>query len=202
MESVLDKQIVLSLNSSWQPIGWRTVKQAMISLNGGDSNNPPAMALDIQMDEAGKLVYANPLKWDAWKALPIREGDLAVLVKNGAIRAPLAIISCNFAKVPLKAPRLTRKAILERDGFTCAYSGRKLHPSRLNVDHVIPRDRGGRDEWGNLVACDREINSKKGNRLNSEVGLVLQKLPKAPKALPVSYGIEPKHPHHVPFLGM
>ncbi len=91
--------------------------------------------------------------------------------------------------------------MLQRDGYTCQYTGRKLPKHLLNLDHVIPRDRGGEDSWENLVASDKEINTLKGNRLNSEAGLKLIRKPVAPKsAVKVLTAADAKHPSQVPFL--
>jgi HNH endonuclease len=54
------------------------------------------------------------------------------------------------------------------------------------LDHVLPRSRGGRDEWENLVWSDKAVNSRKGNRLPHETGLKLLHAPRAPKELPVT----------------
>lgn len=197
--SVLDAQIVLSLNANWQPIGWRTVKQAITSLTGGDAERP-ALALDVTLDKDGNLVNVNACEWDQWMKLPVREGDLAVTTKNGAIRAPTVIICRNFSRMPVMTPRLTKKAIYERDGGVCQYTGERVGPKEGNIDHVIPRDRGGKDSWENLVWSKKDLNSRKGNKLNHEAGLVLRSKPKAPKPLPVSVAIgKPKRPEHVPF---
>lgn len=200
MSSVLDKQVVLSLNSAWQPIGWRTVRQAIISLSGGDSEHP-AMALDMLLDKDGALVYVNPVNWEEWMKLPVRDGDLAITTKTGAIRAPVAIISRNYAKMPVKSPKLSKRAIFERDGGVCQYTGEKVSHKDGNVDHVLPRSRGGRDHWENLVWSRKDINSKKGNRLNHEVGISLTKKPKAPPSVPASVLLgAPKLPEHRHFL--
>ena len=198
--SVLDAQIVLSLNANWQPIGWRSVRQAIVSLSGGDAEHP-ALALDITMDKEGNLETVSACTWEDWLKLPVREGDLAVATKNGAIRAPTAIISRNFNRMPVASPRLTKKAIYERDGGICQYTGERIGPREGNIDHVIPRDRGGKDTWDNLVWSKKEVNSRKGNKLNHEAGLVLRSKPKAPKPLPVSVSVgKPKRPEHAPFM--
>lgn len=200
MATILNSAIVLSLNANWQILGFRTVKQAITSMAGGDTDHP-TMALDITLNEEGGLLYAAPVKWEDWLKLPVREGDLALTTKTGAIRCPTCMVCSNYNQMPLKTKRLTRQAILERDGYTCAYSGKVLPKSQLNVDHVIPRDRGGRDSWENMVASDKNINSRKGNKLNSEAGLVLRFKPKAPIAVPASCHVkEPKHRDHVPFI--
>lgn len=54
-----------------------------------------------------------------------------------------------------------RLQVLERDGYVCAYCGGEA----TEADHIIPKDAGGKDELGNLVAACKPCNSRKGNRL-------------------------------------
>ncbi len=91
------------------------------------------------------------MTWDEWITLPVRDGDYAVRTARGAIRVPTVIVAVNFAKVPKKRPKLCAKNIRERDGNRCQYTGRLLHPTEGNLDHVVPRSRGGADTWENLV---------------------------------------------------
>ncbi len=203
--NVLDHQICLVLNRSWQPIGHRSIRQAVVSLcseNGGDK---PAMAMDMEtvVDDNGNqtLIYANPVDWETWCLLPIREGDLFITTSHAKIRAPLVIIARNFDKMPLKRPRLSTAAIWARDGGKCQYTGDKVTRSNGNIDHVKPRDRGGYDTWENMVVARKDINTMKSNRLNSEVGLKLLRQPKAPPSVPVSVTLtEVRHPAWKPFL--
>lgn len=200
--SILDKPTVLSLNRNWVALGYLTPKQALVAMCGGVyGGSPPALALDMAIGENGGLTHAVAVDWETWLKLPVREGDYSLSTARGAIRCPLVVIRPGFAKQPLKTPRMSRNAILERDGHTCAYSGRKLPKDKLNIDHVVPKSRGGKDEWTNLVTCDKEINFKKGNKLNSEAKLVLTKVPRRPKPVPVAVTLgEGKHPSHRPFL--
>jgi 5-methylcytosine-specific restriction endonuclease McrA len=55
-----------------------------------------------------------------------------------------------------------------------------------SLDHVLPRSRGGKDEWRNLVWSDKAVNARKGNRLPHEADLKLLSVPRAPKELPVT----------------
>ena len=64
--------------------------------------------------------------------------------------------------------------------------GKLLHPDEGSLDHVLPRSRGGQDEWENLVWSDKAVNARKGNRLPHEAGLNLLHAPRAPKELPVT----------------
>jgi 5-methylcytosine-specific restriction endonuclease McrA len=75
----------------------------------------------------------------------------------------------------------------------CQYTGRKLERKEGNIDHVVPRSRGGETSWDNCVLAHRETNSRKGDRLPQEAGLRLRKRPCAPRALPASAFIRNHH---------
>ena len=127
-----------------------------------------------------------PVTWEEWITLPIRDQDEAVHTVRGQIRVPTVIVAVNYAKVPKKRPKLCAKAIRERDGNRCQYTGRVLHPNEGSLDHVVPRSRGGKDAWENLVWSAKEVNQRKADRLPHEAGLKLLSVPRAPKELPVS----------------
>jgi 5-methylcytosine-specific restriction endonuclease McrA len=61
-----------------------------------------------------------------------------------------------------------------------------LRPHEGSLDHVVPRSRGGKDAWENLVWSAKEVNQRKADRLPHEAGLKLLSVPRAPKELPVS----------------
>uniref|UniRef100_A0A7V4E329 HNH endonuclease n=1 Tax=candidate division WOR-3 bacterium TaxID=2052148 RepID=A0A7V4E329_UNCW3 len=73
---------------------------------------------------------------------------------------------------------LNRKNILKRDNYQCQYCGTKEAP--MTVDHVIPKTRGGKDEWTNLVCACVKCNNKKGDRTLKEAGMKLLKKPRKP----------------------
>jgi 5-methylcytosine-specific restriction endonuclease McrA len=199
-QSVLNKNITLILNRSWQPINILTVRDAIVGLMGG-SNGHAIYAVDIQTDIDGNLVNANPVPWDIWKNLEVRDCDLYIQTRDRKIRVPTVVISQNYNKLPFRRPKLSKRAIFERDGYTCLYSGKKLSKSELSVDHVIPVSRGGKNTFENLVTCEKGLNQKKGNKLLHEIGLKLTKLPKPPPSLPVVITTEEsKHPDWIPFL--
>jgi len=176
MNPVLNKSIVLVLNRNWQAINISTPALAFCQM----ATNV-ATALEIEGEN-----HIRPVTWDEWITLPVRESDNAVHTVRGAIRVPTVIVAVNFAKVPKKRPKLCAKTIRERDGNRCQYTGRLLRPEEGSLDHVLPRSRGGKDDWKNLVWSDKAVNAKKGNRLPHEAGLKLLSVPRAPKELPVS----------------
>jgi len=181
MSDILNKTIVLVLNRNWQAINIRTPQDAFCQM----ATNV-ATALDIELGDGDSAQALRPVTWDEWITLPVREGDHAVRTARGAIRVPTVIVAVNFAKVPKKRPKLNARNIRERDGNRCQYTGRLLHPDEGSLDHVLPRSRGGKDEWENLVWSSKDVNARKGNRLPHEAGLKLLSVPRAPKELPVT----------------
>lgn len=207
MADILNANIVLRLNASWMKIGWSTVADAFTALTGGTSGNPPALALDIdyELGEDGKpnfnkMSVASPKVWEEWVKLPIREWDSTINTVKAKIRVPTVIICPKYHKMPIKRRRPTAQAIRERDNNTCQYTGKPLTNKTASLDHILPRSKGGQDTWENLVLCHREVNSKKGNSLNEEIGLKLLKKPAAPRDIPVCELIrDVRHPDHQHF---
>jgi 5-methylcytosine-specific restriction endonuclease McrA len=205
---ILDKPIVLSLNRAWQVIGHRTVKQALIALNGGAAGLPPALGVDIAYApradgtwDFDRPLHLNPLPWAEWVRLPVREFDFAVATPRLRVRVPTVMVATQFDRMPVRIPRVSRAAILARDRGVCQYTGEFVGRHGGNLDHVVPRDRGGRDTFENLVWAKREVNARKANRLPHEAGLRLLRKPAAPKPLPVSATLrDARHPDWRHFL--
>lgn len=202
--NIANKAICLNLNANWQPVGFKTVKDAIIDLCGCDANGTPtslALDIDYEVDADGDPIMTepktmNPVAWSDWIKLPIRSWDLVIHSQTLTIRVPTVIIATNFTKMPVKHFRgkPSKEGIYNRDNGMCQYTGKKIDRHNATVDHVLPRSRGGADTWENLVLCSKEINGKKGNKLNSEVGLKPLKKPIAPLPIPVSALIkEAKH---------
>ena len=183
MNDILNKTTVLVLNRNWQALHTKTPAEAYCMLA-----SDVATALDIH--ESGDM---RPVKWKEWLTLPVRESDHCVHTVHGPVRVPTVIFLANYAKVPKRRPNLSARNIWERDGATCQYTGRKLAPHEGNIDHVVPRSRGGRTSWDNCVLAHREINSRKANKLPEEAGLQLRRKPAAPPTLPATFAIRNVH---------
>jgi 5-methylcytosine-specific restriction endonuclease McrA len=95
---------------------------------------------------------------------------------------PDVIRLVNYVRIPREAHRrkITRRAVLARDSWTCQYCGSTK--SGLTVDHVIPRSRGGKSVWENIVVACATCNRRKGNRLPREIHMHPKNSPKAPPA--------------------
>ncbi|MCS7191849.1 MAG: HNH endonuclease [Armatimonadetes bacterium] len=107
---------------------------------------------------------------------------LIVQAARERMAVPSVVRLMVYARRPPARVRLNRKSILIRDDHTCQYCG--YSGPGLTIDHVIPKDRGGKTDWDNLVACCTRCNSKKGNRTPEEAGMILRKRPRKPAYLP------------------
>jgi 5-methylcytosine-specific restriction endonuclease McrA len=92
---------------------------------------------------------------------------------------PSVIRLAHYAKVPRQTRvAITRRAVFARDGHRCQYCGAQAE----NIDHVIPRSRGGPHSWENVVAACRRCNTAKEDRLLEDSGFSLRHPPRAPRS--------------------
>jgi len=90
MNNVANKLICLNLNANWQPVGFKTVKDAIVDLCGSDTNGKPsslALDIDYEIDEHGEPILTeaksmNPVSWSDWMNLPVRSWDLSINTPN------------------------------------------------------------------------------------------------------------------------
>ena len=140
---------VLVLNASYEPLNVCTVRRALV------------------------LILKE-------KAEVLERGDDVLRSETMRIDRPEVIRLISFVRVPrdIHRRRITRKAVLARDGWTCQYCGSDKHG--LTVDHVIPRSRGGESVWENIVASCAPCNRRKGNRLPQEIRMHPKRRPRPP----------------------
>ncbi len=112
------------------------------------------------------------------KADMVEPGDGDWRSARMSLPVPAVIRLRTFVKVPYaRRVPLNRKAVFARDRGRCQYCRKAAE----NLDHVVPRSRGGTHTWENVVAACRRCNTRKGNRTPSESGLSLQRAPTAPR---------------------
>jgi 5-methylcytosine-specific restriction endonuclease McrA len=111
---------------------------------------------------------------------------------------PSVIRLTYFVKVPFRTrASLSRRAVFARDGHRCQYCGAAAE----NIDHVVPRSKGGQHVWENVVAACRRCNSHKEDRSLAESGLVLRRKPTAPHELTwIVIAVGTVHPDWQPYL--
>ena len=92
---------------------------------------------------------------------------------------PHVIRLLQYVRVPQALQRkISRRALFARDHWRCQYCG--SDGGKLTLDHVVPRSRGGKSEWENVVTCCAPCNLRKGNRTLDEAGMRLQRAPRPP----------------------
>ncbi len=79
-----------------------------------------------------------------------------------------------------QSPAFTRFNVFLRDGWVCQYCGEEFKTRELTFDHVIPRSRGGRTSWDNIVSACQSCNTFKGNYMPHEVKMYPRKEPRQP----------------------
>lgn len=114
------------------------------------------------------------------KAEVLENGDGVLRSETMSLDRPEVIRLVSFVRVPrdIHRRRITRKAVLARDGWACQYCG--SDKPGLTVDHVIPRSRGGESVWENIVAACAACNRRKGNRMPHEIRMHPRNRPRPP----------------------
>src|SRR5579863_1324482 len=113
------------------------------------------------------------------KAEVIEELDRPLCSATRRFAWPHVIRLVHYVRVPRIVQRkISRRALFARDGWRCVYCG--TASSRLTLDHVIPRSRGGGSVWENVVTSCAPCNLRKGNRLPHEVQMELRHQPRPP----------------------
>ncbi len=175
--STLHQKTVLVLNRHWLPVATVTPADAFCHMVAGTAN-----ALRISPDSM------TTLKWDVWRELPT-DGSHSIGTKDGRVLVPTVIVLTRYEGLPMCRPSFGFRALWARDGGRCQYSGRRLAIHEADIDHIIPRSRGGGDSWENCVISDRMINRRKGAKTPSEARLRLIRNPTVPRPMPVTHTI-------------
>ena len=169
-------QHVLVLNRLWQAVNICTARRALTLLFQGH-------AQAVLGAEDGSFRTYN---FTQWYDFSLREPQHPESIKTISfrIRVPRVILLVVFDRKPKKEVKFTRHNIFERDKNMCQYCGHVFERKDLNLDHVIPRDRGGPTTWENIVCSCIECNTHKANRTPQEAGMHLVRKPKRPKWRP------------------
>lgn len=174
MEAVLQSD-VLVLNRLFVPIHVTNVRRAFSQLYEGT-----ARAVDAEY---------RTFDFETWSELSQELADGGAHETVGTVKqkllVPRVIQLVAFELRPKHRVRFSRLNIYARDGSTCQYCGRRFSRSELNLDHVIPRSRGGRTTWENIVCSCIPCNLKKGGNTPEEAGMKLLKRPAQPRWNPV-----------------
>jgi len=117
---------------------------------------------------------------DGGKAEVLEHAEIPIRTPNRLFPRPSVIRLVYMIKRPRPRVRLTRREIFIRDHQACQYCG--IRTRDLTLDHVVPRHRGGRHSWDNLVSACRTCNHRKGGRTPDEARMLLRRQPTEPRA--------------------
>jgi len=161
---------VLILNRSYLPIHVTSVKRAF----------------SLVYQDIARVVNEQYQTFDfeSWSHLSVSVREESVGLVNRLIRVPRVILLVGYDRVPKRQVRFSRYNIYARDNCTCQYCGDRLPRQELNLDHVIPRSRGGSSTWENVVCSCLDCNRRKGGRTPHEAGMALARKPLRPKWTP------------------
>lgn len=173
---------VLVLNKSYMPIKTTTVMDAVSKLF--------CNSVEAIMVEEGNYVSYN---FGSWAEISMFrkefEADFEDInrdvdwIRTPSLHliVPRVVRLLTYDKMPKHDVKLTRKTLYQRDRHVCQYCGDKFKIEDLNIEHIMPKSRGGQNSWENLVTACIDCNRKKGNRTPEEAGMKLIKTPRKPK---------------------
>ena len=117
----------------------------------------------------------DPINFTNWKRAVV-----LVLKDKVQVLSSRVVRLLTYIRIPVRSimqNRPTRSQIYKRDKNSCQYCGAT---TRLTIDHVIPKSKGGQDTWENLVVACSSCNVKKSDKLLEQTKLKLRKEPRAP----------------------
>jgi len=176
MASLL-QQPVLVLNRLWQAVNVCSARRALTLLFEG-------RAQVVYEDPGGSFQTYSFHEWKDFSNKQPSEDEDEVRTISFRIGVPKVILLMVYDRFPKKEVKFTRHNIFERDRSTCQYCGVTFERKMLNLDHVVPRDRGGPTNWENIVCSCIPCNTRKANRTPPEAGMRLIQQPKRPKWRP------------------
>lgn len=175
MENTLNFD-VLVLNKLWQPIHTCSVRRAVKLLCLGH-------AQVVEAEGETKYQTHDLGSWLQSSSELVTEGVIRSV--SFVMRIPKVILLAVYDKLPSREVKFTRHNVFLRDHFTCQYCQKELPEQQLNLDHVIPRDKGGRTCWDNIVTSCIGCNNRKANKLPHEAKMFPAMSPRAPRWRPL-----------------
>ncbi|MDX2092869.1 MAG: HNH endonuclease [Kofleriaceae bacterium] len=114
----------------------------------------------------------------------VEEYDAEIRATSVIVRVPAVVRLRKAFRRHAKPVKFSRVNIYARDGYRCQYCGTKCSIDQLTYDHVVPRSRGGRTSWDNIVSCCYMCNRRKANRTPAEAKMALLSTPVRPEWMP------------------
>lgn len=164
----LDSKRVLVLNRQWLAIHVCSLRRA----------------LSLLYQDSARVVDQDYQTFDfeSWCVLSGIESSSQDVIRTPSyeILVPSVVVLLDYQRCPPRSLRFNRQSVFERDAYSCQYCGTEPGRGNLTLDHVVPRSRGGKSNWHNVVVACMKCNTKKGSRLPAECGMHPKVPPKRP----------------------
>ena len=156
------------------------VSQGRVLLLNGSTWEPLAV---VSLTRAINLIIAE-------KAVIVEQTGEFLRTVRSRFPVPSVIALRRYINVPRRQAHWSRKGVLLRDNFVCIYCrvmpgslshNKVLTKDDFTIDHIVPRSRGGKDQWTNTACACYHCNHRKGSRLPHEAGLKMLWEPKTPR---------------------
>jgi 5-methylcytosine-specific restriction endonuclease McrA len=113
----------------------------------------------------------------------VEEYDERVCAPSITIKTPAVVRQRRSVTSGRRKPSFCRSNVFSRDGYRCQYCGVERAMKELTFDHVVPRSRGGKTTWENIVTSCPGCNRRKGGRTPEEAGMKLHRAPTRPTGI-------------------
>lgn len=158
---------VLVLNRNWTAVNVCDVRRALVLL----------------YQDMARVVTDSyeTLDFESWKDLSrLAKDDELIRTPAFPLMIPQVIKLVFYGRFPPLHVKFSRRNIYHRDRHTCQYCGARPPRDEMTIDHIVPRSRGGKTVWENVVLACSRCNARKGNRLLEDCGLRLIRRPRKP----------------------
>ena len=162
---------MLVLNGLWQAVDICSVKRAVCLLY--------LKHAQVVVKDGGSFYTFGFEDWRDFSRNTSNDNDIIRTISYN-LKIPRIILLLLYDKLPPWEVKFTRKNIYKRDNNICQYCGKKFQPEDLNLDHILPSSRGGKDSWENVVCSCVPCNLRKANRTLKQAGMNLIRLPRKP----------------------
>ena len=155
----------------------------LLNADGNPLSVAPLSTLTWQ--ESIKLVWLDRINVLEWHE------DWQVHSPNHTMTVPSVMMVREFVK-RRTSTSFSRSNVYLRDNYICQYCKQMNSYKDLTLDHVIPKSKGGKTEWTNIVSACRKCNNQKGNHTHIKP----YKQPRKPDFLQLVNGVNDKHIDH------
>ena len=155
----------------------------LLNADGNPLSVAPLSTLTWQ--ESIKLVWLDRINVLEWHE------DWQVHSPNHTMTVPSVIMVREFVKRRFNT-NFSRSNVYLRDNYMCQYCKQMFSNKELTLDHVIPRSKGGKTTWTNIVSACKQCNNQKG----SHTHIKPYKEPKQPDFYQLASGVSSIHIDH------